>query len=333
MHFSLRKVIFASSMSQLLALAASTMHSPHLPHGYSDRVRHNLRSFHQNLDAGNFSAIGSLIAADYYWNYEGNIILTREGGQMALESFVTSTLNGMHARDIYNIVDGDRGAVLFRISGQQSGPFVGLPLQQNGRFSVMSAEAFTFNKGAEAREVVTITPLGIMQDQMRGVLEPPRFTNDTLQEAKTKDAEYLRLIKRNLASIHLDANKGNLNAIANLAIESTEVDENGSISHGKDAFVKLVTAHNAGNGSFPGKLFHDFDVLVDGTFGAINYVWQAPQEKKYLEVEVDDENLVRMRGMLFFEFNNVGLVTKATGVYDERVVNTTLTGTGAYLYP
>jgi len=335
MYISLRDIIIVSSILQLPALVTANKHYPSLlSQGYSDKIRSNLRSFHQNLDAGNFSAIGPLIASDYYWNYEGNIILTRAGGQNALESFVTSTLNGMRARDIYNIVDGNRGAVLFRISGRQSGPFLGLPLQQqNGRFNVLSAETFNFNGAAEAREVVTITPLGMMQEQMRGVLQPSKMTNDILKQAVKRDPKYLKLLKRKLASIHLDANAGNLDSIAKLAVERAEVDENGSVSYGKEAFVKLVTAQNAGNGSFPSKLFHDFDILVDGTFGAISYVWQAPQERRYLEVEVKEGTFVRMRGMLFFEFDDAGFVIKATGVYDERVVKTTLTDAGAYLYP
>lgn len=333
MHINLRNIAIALSMSQLPALATPYKHSLTPSQAYSDKIRLNLRTFHQNLDAGNFSAIGPLIAPDYYWNYEGNIILTRSGGQTALETFVTSTLNGMRARDIYNIVDGNRGAVLFRISGKQSGPFLGLPLQQDGRFNVMSGEFFTFNGDTEAREVVTVTPLGIMQDQMRGVLEPAKVSNDSLKQAAKRDAEYVKVVKRKLASIHLASNAGNLDVIAKLAVDRVEVDENGSVSYGKEAFVKLVTAQNAGNGSFPGKLFHDFDVLVDGNFGAISYVWQAPQEEEYLGIEVKEGSVVRMRGMLFFEFNEDGLVSRATGVYDERVANATLTGTGGYLYP
>lgn len=333
MHISVRDITIALSMSQLPALATPTKYPPTPSQAYSNKIRLNLRTFHQNLDAGNFSAIGPLIAPDYYWNYEGNIILTRAGGQTALETFVTSTLNGMRARDIYNIVDGNRGAVLFRISGRQSGPFLGLPVQQDGRFNVRSGEFFTFNRDAEAREVVTVTPLGIMLDQMRGVLEPAGVRNDSLKQAMKRDAGYVKLVKRKLASIHLDANAGDLDDIAKLAVDRVEVDENGSVSYGREAFVRLVTAQNAGNGSFPGKLFHDFDVLVDGNLGAISYVWQAPQEEKYLGTEVKEGSLVRMRGMLFFEFDEDGLVTKATGVYDERVVNATLTGTGGYLYP
>lgn len=326
--------LISTSLSLVSATSnISNMYSHKFSEEYLGKVRTNLRAFHQNLDAGNFSTIGSLLAPDYYWNYEGNIILTRQGGQAALAFAVTSALNGLHAQDIYNIIDRDRGAVLFRISGRQSGPFAGLPLQEDGRYNVMSGETFTFNADAEARHVVTVTPLGIMKDQMRGAIEPPSVQNETLRYPLNKDDEYKELIRKNMASIHLDANAGNLDNIVRLTVDDVVVDENGIHSRGKEAFVKLVTAQNAGKDSFPDKLFHDFDILADGNFGAVNYLWQAPQAKKYNDVEVKDDAAVRMRSMLFFEFNDDGLIAKVTGVYDEGVVGATLTGTGGYLYP
>lgn len=61
----------------------------------------------------------------------------------------------------------------FRVSAKQSGEFVGLPLQEDGRFDVLSGELFTFNEGALAREVTTVTPIGIMKDQVTGARKVP----------------------------------------------------------------------------------------------------------------------------------------------------------------
>jgi hypothetical protein len=76
-----------------------------------------------------------------------------------------------------------------------------------------------------------------------------------------------------MASLHSNANKGDGSAIKALATVDVDVDENGDISRGREAFRRLVTAQNAGLGSFPNKSFHDFDVLADGRFGAIQYIW------------------------------------------------------------
>ena len=300
---------------------------------YVSKVRANLATFHRNLDTGNFGTVAALLAPDYFWNYEGNIILTAQAGAATLEGFVTSALNCLHEQDIYNIVDGNQGAVLFRISGRQSGNFVGLPVQEDGRFNALSAEMFTFNANALAREVITVTPLDIMKEQMRGVRSATPVPNETLKRPAQKDEAYKTLIKQRMASIHLLANEGNLDAIAGLATPTVELDENGSLSSGTSAFVDLVTAKNAGQGAIPNKLFHDFEILADGSFGAVNFVWQGPQERKYLEFEPRAGALVRLRSTLFFEFDDQGLVTRATSVYDEGVVNATLTGTGGWGFP
>lgn len=43
--------------------------------------------------------------------------------------------------------------------------------------------------------------------------------------------------------------------------------------------------------------------------------------------------MVRMGGMLLFEFDEDGLVEKATGVWDEGVVGAALPEVGGYLFP
>lgn len=82
-----------------------------------------------------------------------------------------NALKSVTAQDIYNIVDENRGAVLFRIHGKQSGPFLGLPLQPEDQFNVQLAERFVFDGDALARDLVTITPISIMKQQMSGSID------------------------------------------------------------------------------------------------------------------------------------------------------------------
>ena len=112
------------------------------------------------------------------------------------------------------------------------------------------------------------------------------------------------------------------------------VDENGDVKKGRPAFVDIWEAKTAGRGAFPHKVFHRGDVLVDGMLGAVEYVWQGVQTGAYEGVELaSPPKQVRMRGMLFLEFSEEGLVRKVVSIYDEGVVGAQLTGKGGYLYP
>jgi predicted ester cyclase len=297
-------------------------------------LRKNLKAFHESLAEAKYDNIEKLIAPDYYWNYDGAVILSSKQGRQALEGFVESTLHGLECHDIYNILDGNRGAVLFRISGRQTGPFLGLPVQQDGLYNIKSAESFLFDEDAKARTVHTVTPTSVMKQQMKGSVNASSFSQETSIKSNPQTSlEFRKLLRKNLRSLYLSANTGDSQQIHELAIDAVEVDENGTKTMGRDQFYKLITSQNAGLGAFPKKLFHAVEFFADGHFGAVEYVWQGMQESEYQGVPVREGAAVRMRGMVFFEFNSDGLITKATGVWNEDVVLATLTGQGGYLYP
>lgn len=178
-----------------------------------------------------------------------------------------------------------------------------------------------------------MTPIGRMKEQMQWIVQVLEVQDEELRQAKEKGGEFGDGLRGKPKSIHFNANARILDSVTDLATEDVEVGENGNISRGKQAFVDLVTAQNADRDAFLNKLFHDFDVLVDGNVGAVGFVWQAPQEKYYERFEVKEGVLARMRGVLFFEFDEDKRDVKATDIYDEHVVSATLGGTGGYLYP
>jgi hypothetical protein len=327
-------------LAHLTLLASTTMGSetfstcPGLyDEHYTALVRRNFRSFHLNLSKGQYEANGPLVSSDTFWNYDGTIFISRKGFTTALSGFVESALKGLSAVDRYNIVDGNRGAVAIRLSGKQSGPFVGLPLQTNGRYDVWEGEKVVFDEEALVRSWVTITPIDVMKDQMKGVIEVSGApSNTTYGENPQTSRQFRERLRKTLAAFHLNANAGNASANAALATDSVQIEENGVFSHGREAFIASVTSQNAGQGAFPEKLFHDFDILADGKLGAVEYIWQGPQKSEYAGISLKENAVVRLRGMLFLEFNDEGLVEKVISIYDEGVVRTTLTGTGGWLY-
>lgn len=285
----------------------------------------SISSFHVNLDLGNFDAIKSSLAPDYYWDYDGTTILTPSAAQTALQYVAETLLGGVHAQDLYTVADGERGAVLFRISGRQGADFFGVPVQSPpGEYNVRSAERFIFNADGLAREVTTVTPIALMKDQMRGAVEVPPTSEEVPKQCAQTAPSFREHNRKTLASLHLNVLAGDRAANELLATENVQSDENGNITFGRNAFAALISGQHAGLGAFPVKAFHDFDVPVDARFGAVDYMWAGVQEKDYKGIPAKEGANVKVRLMLFSEFDDNGLIEKAISVYDEGIIQTTL---------
>ncbi|KAK3707271.1 hypothetical protein LTR37_012272 [Vermiconidia calcicola] len=278
---------------------------------YTALVRKNLGSFHKNLSKGKYAANALLNAPHVHWNYDGTLIVSREAAIAALKGQAEGSFSGVQARDVYTIVDGHLGTTLYSLQGTQSGPFAGLPVQPDGDFNAYGAELFVFDADALLTDLTTVDQIGVMKDQMAGEAKVP--------------------LVQNIAKLHDNVVAGNPGANAVLAAEDVVVEDNDSISNGRDAFVRLASAENAGQGAFPIKSFHDDYILADGKQGVVGYVWQAAQDSEYMGLQPKEGAQVRMRGFLFFEFDDQGLVTKVVGIHDEFVVAAQLEG--GFLYP
>lgn len=132
--------------------------------------------------------------------------------------------------------------------------------------------------------------------------------------------------------MHRNVKAGDAASNGPLATEDVTVDNNGDVTTGRDAFVDIVAARNHGLGAFPQKQFHDEYIIADGRLGAIEYIWHGRQKTEYMGRAADD-TMVRVRGMLYFEFNEEGLVEKVVSVHDEAVIGSQLERTIQYLYP
>lgn len=312
-----------------------TSHSPpaNSENSHSANIRNNLSTFHKNLSNGQYTSNAQLVALDCQWNYDGNMIISRAGFTAALGFNAEDSLRGVQAVDIYILVDGNVGVNLYRLSGKQSGPFAGLPLQSDGRFNVLGAERFIFDSEALLHDLVTVDPIGLVKAQMSHTAVAPAVPSPIVSKPNPQAPEsYRDLLRHNMALLHSNVNAGNAAANAALAAGSVEVVENDAVACGRDAFVALASAQHMGKGAFPTKSFHDAHIVADGHLGAVEYVWQRMQEGAYMEIQAKG-GMVRARGMLFLEFDEEGSVVKATGVWDEGVVANQLQGVGGYLYP
>ena len=107
------------------------------------------------------------------------------------------------------------------------------------------------------------------------------------------------------------------------------------MSSGRDSFVQLFTSDQE---SFPDKILHVDYILADGHLGAIEFVWEGTHTGAYTTMNgtviQPTNNGVRVRSLLFLEFNGDALVSKATFVHNERVIEQQLMETqNQTLYP
>lgn len=288
---------------------------------YDEAVRETLASFHINLSQGNYAANGPLNALDAQWNYDGNLLIGRTNFVNALQSTVESFAKGLQARDYYQIVDGNVGATLFALYGDQTGPVNDVPMTPGARFNTITGEVFVFNEHAQNRELWTIDQLSRIGRQVSGKEEVPSIESIPALRANPQTSpEFRAELRKNMAALHANANAGRDRASSGLATSDVVVNDNGRTYEGSEAFVDLVACRNAGLGAFPQKIFHDDYVLADGTQGMISSVWQAPQVGVYDGLEPVAGAQARMRVMMWFEFDDNALVTKVTAVYEESVV-------------
>jgi len=342
------RILTSASITYLFSIVAgasalftqSNMTNAATESTYTTLVRKNLASFHVNLSQGNYTLNGALNSPQIHWNYDGTTIIGRAAAVAALGAFAGEggPLQGITVTDRYLLVDGRVGMVLYSLQGALAAPLPGVPFREGGAlYDALGVERFVFDEAALAEDLVTVDQFGRIAAQVAGAAEdlpPPVASPGPLASNPQTRREFREKVRRNLAILHRNVNAGDADANAALAVEGVVVNDNGvDEKTGRGAFVDFIAGKSVGMGAFPLKTFHDFHVIADGKQGAVEYVWQGEQKSAYNGIEVVEGARVRVRGMLFFELDDEGLVTKVTGVHDEAHLGSQLSGKGGYLYP
>jgi predicted ester cyclase len=297
---------------------------------YVSRVRTTLAAFHPHLSKGEYAANGPMVSLGMQWNVNGQLLVSRQSFVSHLTGFNT-TFHGLQAPDVYHIVDGNVGAILYHLQGTQSGPVGDIPLTGK-RVELMGGELMVFDQDALLDSLITIEELGRLGQQLTGVLNVTGdFPVVKFVENASSSAEFQENLRQIMASLHKNVNQMNNTKNACLAHPDVQINTNYADSRGRDAFVNLFTI---GTDAFPNLVYHDDYILVDGHQGAIEYVWEGSQESPYTgldgKVWSPSGKPVRVRGMLFFEFDDDALITKVTNVFDEGVIATQLQSGSLY---
>ncbi|KAL8806655.1 MAG: hypothetical protein Q9182_001183 [Xanthomendoza sp. 2 TL-2023] len=255
------------------------------------------------------------LAPDCRWNYNGRISSCAEAAIAAILENAMGSLRDLRQHGAYLLLDGNVGALLYHLHEDKAGTFVGPSSPDEMWRDVLGAARVVFNTVALAEDVLTQEPMYLLfGEQCRtgrvGSSFPPSANYQT-------SPDFRALMRENFAALLSNVNNGCPEANARLAIERVQVNENGSVAVGLEAFVKLVAGHNAGKGAFPEKQFQNIHILAHGRLGFVEYIWESIQRGDYVGMSSHGA-MVRQRGMLFLMVNGSGLVAAATGVYDER---------------
>ncbi|KAL8803499.1 MAG: hypothetical protein Q9200_006179 [Gallowayella weberi] len=255
------------------------------------------------------------LAPDCQWNYNGRISWSAEAAMAAVLENAKGCLRDLHQRGVYILLDGTVGALLYHLHEDKAGPFAGHPSPDGMWRHVLGAARVVFNAAALAEDVLTLEPMYLLRGEQCGTDRigsslPPSVNHQT-------SPEFRALMREEFKQLLSNVNDGFPEINARLATEKVQVNENGSVAVGLEAFVKLVAGHNAGKGAFPEKRFQTIHILAEGRLGFVEYIWESVQKGDYVGMSSSGA-IVRQRGMLFLLVDERGLVAAATGVYDER---------------
>ena len=268
---------------------------------YVARLRLRLNSFHENLSRGKISENAMMVAHDSFWNYEGTHLINNTEWGKALRGVVEGSFKGVYIPDYYELVDGNLCATLWKLQGNQTGPFLGQPATPGAKFQIWGSELWVFDKDLLVNELYTVSETGRLRDQLAGKEPVPSPVPNGTQPipAGQSSNRYKDKTRAAMASLHRNANAGDIAANEPLATEDIEVVANGVTRMGRKAFAEIAAAINQGQGAITAKQFHDNYILADGNQGMIEYSWHGYQTGIYDGVAADSK-LIRIRAALYF---------------------------------
>lgn len=286
---------------------------------YEREVRSTLNQFHINLSNGNPDANGPMTSPDIEWNFNGALTISSEAFVATLKG-ILATFGQVHLTDQYQLVDGNVGAVLYHLHGQSVGDFAGVEATGED-FNVMGSELMVFDSDAKLNHLYTMDELDQIVAQVTDSKPAYPTSNNTLFGNVQTSPEYRQKLRDNMALLFTYFREGQYTEMGSLAASNVAINADGTISSGTQAFTQLFTANQD---TFPNKVFHVDYLIADGTLGAVECVWQGIQTGPYTtsagRVIEPTGKSVRVRNLVFFEFDDEGLIDKATWVHNEGAV-------------
>lgn len=163
---------------------------------YSEKVRENATTFHQNFSTGDFEKNGPLVDKKIYVNSNNAVVIGRENFVKRIKRFHTP-FPALALRDRIIIVDENEVGLLYIMQGAQDGPYGSIPASGN-KINVYAAEFFTMDDEVEMKELLTITQLDQLKSQLTGEQKVDEYEEVTLLPIKKTTPEYKYMLKNKL---------------------------------------------------------------------------------------------------------------------------------------
>jgi len=279
---------------------------------YSESVRENASTFHKNFSTGEFEKNGPLVDEKIYVNSNNSIVIGRDNFVERIKRFHTP-FPTLKLRDKIIIVDENQVGLLYAMEGTQDGPFGTIPASGN-KINVYAAEFFTMNEDAKMKELLTITQLDQLKNQILGNEKIVDFEQISLLPIKTTDLKYKKELKHKL-----DLYVQNFNSRDWVAMEKMFSPDADILINGKKVknSKQLVDNLNKMISVIPNITFHQTRNIVEGDRGAVAYEingsYNVMENGKSVEVNLRD-----IKQGAHFQFNSKGFITNAIIVYNSE---------------
>lgn len=298
---------------------------------YEAKTRKNLASFHRNFSHQKFAENAPLTNPSIAWDQDTSLTIGTDSFVKGIQGF-GEVFSGLILADVYRIIDGDSGSILFRAQGKQGGEFMGI--KPEGRdVDFFQAEFMVFDRNSLLEDLQTTSSLDIAVKQLLGQLPAGKPNKDDLDHLLVENPQtplaFRNKAKKAVTEIHENYNLGHNAANRDLVAPNVIVSIQTHEEHkGPEAFSDLIAHHTK---SFSGLLYHDYGIVADGRLAAVHWVWEGKHDGDYNApngtVIPATGRTVRNRGYYFYEFGLCsGLINKVTAVWDELSIEGQING-------
>ena len=153
-----------------LPSAAAPAATPHEYSDYEKLILNNVSQFHVTFNAHDFVKNGELVADNLHVNSNGVELNGRAAFVERIGRFV-QPFPDVQIHDVVTIVDGNRAAVRYVITGTQDGDLQtpeGVIHATHKHVNVDGSEFFTFDENGKLVDLVTIERLDQLFQQLKG---------------------------------------------------------------------------------------------------------------------------------------------------------------------
>lgn len=250
----------------LLLLVSTAMPAQNTSKRYAEKVRVNAAAFHRNFSTGDFDKNAPLVNKKIYVNSNNIIVVGRDNFVQRIKRY-SIPFPRLMLRDRVLIVDENEVALLYIMQGVQDGPYGSMPASGN-KINVYAAEFFTMDDAALMKELLTITQLDRLKQQISGAQKVDEYETVTLLPIKKTSPGFKNAVKKNLSAYIQHFNTRDWSAFKDLFAAYATINLNGKMLYGAQEFADELDERLK---LLPDISYHEIKNVAEGDRGALAY--------------------------------------------------------------